>query len=316
LEDPIEVPHHLVVLQLESIDGPALDAPFKDGFVMPFLHGLKDQSMYFRIEAFHYNGSCDMDYATITFTEPYRNVVPYRLPGLKFTNSLPSYMKRQGFKTFFYHGNYALFYDRGPVLEHLGFDGVFFKEQLIKRHLKTSVLGVRDAELFKCLLEPLAAEKRACVFAITLDTHVPFKEIEAAEMELFREPETEVERYLNSARHLDNSLRDFVRKIPEGTTLVMYGDHTPSLKSDEYSSDVVQGKEYVGCLIFTKGRNLAESQLTREMPIALDGTLNLLDVMSYLRYSIENGRHISPTARAPRHRSDPRRRYRPPRLSS
>ena len=79
--------------------------------------------MSFRIRAFHSSGSCDMDYATVTFSEPYPNLVPYRLPGMKYTNSLPAFMRRQGFTTWFYHGNGSMFYDRGALIERLGFAG-------------------------------------------------------------------------------------------------------------------------------------------------------------------------------------------------
>ncbi len=287
LEQPLTIPGHLVILQLESIDGPAIDGRCKEGRIMPFVYQLKTQSMCFRLVAFHFNGSCDMDYATTTFSEPYFGLVPYRLPGMIYTNSLPAFMKRHGFKTYFYHGNGSMFYDRGSVLERLGFDGLFFKEQLANRGFKSSIIGFRDADVLNCALEPLASRAPVCVFAITLDSHVPFKQLEPSEMKLFPEPETDAQRFLNSANHVDGCLRDFVQKLPPGTTLVVYGDHTPALSSPEYRSDVVNGKDYVLCLIYQKGADLAAKQETRDLAIATNGTLNLLDVMSYLRSSIE-----------------------------
>ena len=68
--------------------------------------------------------------------------------------------------------------------------------------------------------------------------------------------------------------------------MVLYGDHTTSMHTEIFSSDVVDGKEYVGCLIYQKGGDLSALQQTRQLPIATDGTLNLLDVMNYLRHSI------------------------------
>ena len=105
-------------------------------------------------------------------------------------------------------------------------------------------------------------------------------------MEIFPDPRDPVERYLNSLRYLDGCLRDFVNQLPEGTTVVLYGDHTTSMRSEIFNSDIVDGKEYVGCLIYQKGRDLSALQQTRQLPVATSGSLNLLDVMNYLRHSI------------------------------
>jgi hypothetical protein len=58
------------------------------------------------------------------------------------------------------------------------------------------------------------------------------------------------------------------------------------MRSEIFNSDIVDGKEYVGCLIYQKGRDLSALQQTRRLPVATDGSLNLLDVMNYLRHSI------------------------------
>jgi len=289
LEKPLTIPKHLVILQLESVDGAAIDARCGAEPVMPFLRSLQEQSMWFRICAFHFSGSCDMDYPTVTFAEPYPNLVPYRLPGMNYTNSLPAFMKKHGFKSYFYHGNGSMFYDRGAVIEKLGFDGVFFKEQLASRGFHSSIIGFRDADVLDCVLEQLTNPTPACVFAITLDTHVPFRQLEPPEMKLFPNPDNDAERFLNSANYLDGCLKKFVAQMPDGTTLVLYGDHTPALNGAGYKSDVSNGKDYVRCLIYRKGADLAAKQETRDSALATNGTLNLLDVLSYVRSSIEKG---------------------------
>jgi hypothetical protein len=287
LEAPLEIPGHLLILQLESVGGHAFDALWNKSFIMPFLHGIEQESMSFRIQAFHYNGSCDMDYATATFVKPYAGVVPYRLTGMNYTNSLPAFMGRHGFTSYVFHGNSSIFYDRGAILEHLGFTGLFFKEQLEGRGLRSSTIGFRDDEVFRCVLEQLSHEKKSCIFAITLDTHYPFKQLDPAEMRIFPAADTEAQRYLNSLNYLDSALKNLFAQLPVGTTVVMYGDHTASINSPEFRSDVVDGAEFVPCLIYQKGANLAHSQKSRYLAIAQDGSLNLLDAMSYLRYSLE-----------------------------
>jgi glucan phosphoethanolaminetransferase (alkaline phosphatase superfamily) len=288
-ETALPVSDRIVVLQLESVGGAAIQAVYQGEPVMPFLHQLKDQSMYYRIAAFHRNGSCDMDYAATTGVEPYPGVVPYRLPGMEYTNSVPAFMSHHGYQTYLFHGNTGLFYERGPVMDRLGFDHIFFKEQLAPQHLPSSLIGVRDADILQCLLKAVQSEPRVYAFCITLDTHAPYLQLTPGEMEVFPDPHAPVERYFNSLRYLDRCLRDFVNQLPEGTTVVLYGDHTASMHTEIFNSDIVDGKEYVGCLIYQKGRDLSAWQQTRQLLVATDGALNLLDVMNYLRHSIAVG---------------------------
>ena len=286
LETRLPVSDRIVVLQLESVDGNAIEVAHQGDPVMPFLRKLKDQSMNYRIVSFHRNGSCDMDYAATTGVEPYPGVVPYLLPGMAYTNAVPAFMSRHGYQTYFFHGNTGLFYERGPAMERLGFDHIFFKEQLARQHLPSSLIGVRDADILQCVLKAVQSERRAYVFCITLDTHTPFMELTPPEMEIFPAPRDAVERYLNSLRYLDRCLSTFVNQLPEGTMVILYGDHTTSMRSEIFNSDVVDGKEYVDCLIYQKGRDLSALQQTRQLSVATNGSLNLLDVMNYLRHSI------------------------------
>jgi hypothetical protein len=303
LEKPVPVPGHIVVLQLESVDVAAANVSSDGKLVMPFLHGLKDQSMFFRLHSFHRNGSCDMDYAATTGFEPYPGVVPYRLPGIEYTNGIPAFMSRYGFKTYVFHGNTGLFYDRSQTMWKLGFDHIFFKEQLMPQHLHASQAGVRDADLLNCALAALRSESRAYLFCITLDTHIPYLQLNPEEMEVFPRPQNPVENYLNSLRYLDNCLRNFIGQLPTGTTVLLYGDHTTSMHSNLFESDVADGLECVICLLYQAGKDLSEVQQTRNQSIATDGTLNLLDVMSYLRHSVTNS--CPPVASPPGLHSNP-----------
>jgi hypothetical protein len=286
LEKPLSVESHLVVLQLETIGAHVVDAVYKGEPVMPFLRQLRDKSMRFRIQSFHVNGTCDMDFAVTTFLAPFPGMTPYKLTGIRSENSTPAFMKRHGFSTFVYHGNTQLFYHRGEVLDRLGFDHVYFKEQLAQRRLATSIMGVRDVEIFRCVQKTLRTQKRAFVFVITLDTHSPFNMIEESEQTLIPKPFSLVERYLNSARHLDGCLRDFMASIPDGTAVLLYGDHTASIKDELFASDVVDGKEFVPCLIYQKGADLSLLQQTRGQAISTNGTLNIMDILGYIRNSI------------------------------
>jgi phosphoglycerol transferase MdoB-like AlkP superfamily enzyme len=153
--------------------------------------------------------------------------------------------------------------------------------------------------LFRCILEVLQSKKRAYVFAITLDTHTPYNLLEDSEMEVFPRPTNQVEKYLNSIRYLDNCLRDFITRLPEGTTVVLYGDHTASIRSDIFASDIVEGMEYVGCMIYQKGNDLSRFQQSRSQAVSTNGLFNLLDILSYVRHSVAASNKDSSSAAAP-----------------
>ena len=188
LETPLPVSNRIIVLQLESVGTSAIEAFYQGEPVMPFLRGLKYQSMFYRIVAFHCNGSCDMDYAATTGVEPYPGMVPYRLPGWEYPNGVPSFMSRYGYRTYFFHGNTGLFYDRAPVMVQLGFDHIFFKEQLTAQHLPSSSIGVRDANILQCVLQAVQLEDHIYAFCITLDTHAPYLQLARDEMQIFPNP--------------------------------------------------------------------------------------------------------------------------------
>lgn len=292
LESPLTVAGNIVVLQLESVCGNAIAARRDGQLLMPFLNELSTRSMYYRLRAFHRNGSCDMDFAACTMIEPYPGMVPYRVPGLSYTNALPAFARRHGFTTYGFHGNTGLFYERVAVWEQLGFDHLYFKEQLAQRHLSASVIGIRDRDLLQSILQVIHSGRKMYVFGITLDTHVPYRQLRPDEMTLFPHPENAEQRYLNSLRHLDTCLKEFFAGLPAGTTVVLYGDHTAAMATPLFTSDIDEGSEYVGCLIYQEGRDLALQQKTRQLAISRDGSLNLLDVLNYVRHSIERSTSV------------------------
>jgi hypothetical protein len=286
LEKPLAIKGHIVVLQLETVGTAAADAKYGENLVMPFFHSLKDTSMVYRIRAFHWNGSCDMDYAGTTFVRPYEFLNPYRIPDLPYTNTMPIFMKKYGYKTAFFHGNFGAFYNRENVIEKLGFDEVYFKRQLMLQAPETSEIGVRDRDMFQFVLAAMLAAPRTYTHLVTLDTHAPFAFIRPEEQEIFSDPKNDVERYFNCLRYLDGCLKNFINDIPEGTTVILYGDHTASLNTGGFKSDVVGNKEFVNGIIYQKGRDLSQIQKTRRDLIAMNGELNLLDVLAYVRNSV------------------------------
>jgi phosphopentomutase len=120
---------------------------------------------------------------------------------------------------------------------------------------------------------------------ITLTTHTPYKLIEG-EREIFANPQTIAQRYLNNMRYLDNQLRDYIGAL-QSATVVLYSDHPadPTV-GPEFVPSYQGSREFVPCLIHDSEIDLGPLQRSRACGLADNGSLTLLDIANYLRTQI------------------------------
>ncbi len=298
-EADIPVHNHLVILQAESLDYNILGFKVDGVEVTPFLNQLRDRSMFYRVGAMHFNGSSDADFAALNAVSGSRHANPYVIPGYPYKNTMPQLLARCGFATYSFHGNGGEFYSRRPAFEQMGFTGVMFQEELEKDYnLQANRWGVRDADVLALSAQKLrTATAPTCHFIITLTTHVPYTLLTPREMEIYPYPRTIVERYINNMRYLNNCLRDYIASLGSGTTVMIYADHPTEEGDDTFTPDRSGGREFIPCFIYDSDQDLSKVQRTRGKPIAGDGTLNLVDVINYLRAQVV--RTHAPPAAAP-----------------
>jgi len=147
---------------------------------------------------------------------------------------------------------------------------------------------VKDAEVLAVSAQKMrTAESPTCHFVITLTTHVPYNQLPASEFQIFPRPRTIVENYLNNMRYLDNCLREYVTALGSGTTIVIYADHPTEEGDSGFSPDRAGGREFIPCFIYDSDEDLSKLQKTRKLAAARDGTLNLVDVINYVRHQVE-----------------------------
>ena len=277
----------LVILQVESLGFEVLDQHVARGEVVPFINLLKEKSLLYRIRAYHYNGSGDMDFTCLAGGHPSFDIMNYRLAEFEYTNSLPLFLKRHGYQTTAYHGNTGDFFNRRTAFLKMGFDHLGFKEDLTHLKLPSNYWGIRDqALLMRVATEMSGATGRYFAFVITLDSHVPWDLIRPEEALLFPGSRDITERYLNSIHWVDRALQQFYEAIPEGTTLLIYGDHTAHAKGGS-AADRSFSAEYVPALLLRKGENWSKTQRNRDWSLRTD-ELTLLDVMAYVRTCIDH----------------------------
>jgi phosphoglycerol transferase MdoB-like AlkP superfamily enzyme len=265
------IPLHkrLVIMQVESLDTNILDYKVGDVEVTPFLNQLRRESMYYRVRAMHWQGNIE------------------RYP---YSDTTPQLLASCGYDVFSFHGNSGDFYQRRDAYEKMGFTDIYFRRELEEHFaLPAERWGIQDEEVLRISAHELReATRPTCHFVITYTTHTPYTQLPRDRNEIYPNPQTTAERYLNSMRYFDNCLRDYVTALGSGTTLFLYSDH-PTELFDGYTSDrdIRRGLEFIPCLIYDSDRNLRTLQRTRDDAISTDGSLNLVDVANYLRNQVK-----------------------------
>ena len=290
-EADIPIGDHVVVMQCESLDFNLLDHSENGKVLTPFLNELKKTSLFYRIETMHSQGTADADFAAVCGYPPSADVITYNIPNYPYENTLPQMLRKFGFHTQALHGYWGSFYNRRFAFQKCGFDDILFQEELNRKYgLPISNLGVLDRDVLNQSAKLLnQTPGRVFQFIITLSTHGPFNSIAESDREVFTKHPTLSQNYLNSIRYLDHCLEDWYGKLPEGTTVMIYGDQAADVNEGDFHADrdAVTHKEYAPCLIFKKGVDFSQLQKTRDLPQAFNGELGLIDLVWYFRGQIE-----------------------------
>lgn len=288
IEADIPIHKHLVILQAESLDYNVLGHKVNGREVTPFLNRLREQAMFYRVTAMHFNGSGDADFAALNAASGSRHQNTYSIHGYPYKNTTPQVLGQCGFDVFSFHGNSGEFYNRRAAFERMGFSEIFFLEELEGHHgLRADPWGVPDHEVLDFSARLLrTTSKPTCHFVISLTTHVPYTML-PNERAMFPQPRTVVERYLNNMHYLDRCLRDYVQALGSGTTVMIYADHPTEEGDKDFAPDRHSGREFVPCFIYDSDQDLSKLQATRNKPIAISGELNLVDVINYLRAQVK-----------------------------
>lgn len=227
--------NHIVVVQCESLSYWASTNMVQEGRqLMPFLNELREASLVIRIEPIHRVGSSDADFCFLTSKFPNGKVTPYKIVGFDYSNALPFLIGKSGYTSHFFHGNRGTFFARREPCQSMGFDDVSFQEELEARGLPRSKWGVFDHDVFSTSSSLLnAAIQPTFHFIISLTTHSPFNFLPAEYASEIHKDSDKLNRYYNSMRYLDDCLNKYYSQLPNGTWLILYGDHGPGFRKEE-----------------------------------------------------------------------------------
>ncbi len=270
----IASPKHVVIIQAESLDFDAVHLIEAGRKVMPFLANMAKDGILVPVTPVHLSGSADADFVLLSGHMPNGKVPPY-LPGLHIDTPLPKLARRAGFRTEVFHGNRGTFFNRRMGFEKMCFGNVYFQSELIQHGLPQSDWGVADHEVLKFAAERLKAARTPILqFLITLTTHSPWIYTPQICGHSANLGHTSRERLISAMRYLDDSLANFYDQLPEGTLLLIYGDHNSGIPLLGATSPNLN---HVPFILKQKGTRLARVDLENVKNITM------LDVASYVR---------------------------------
>lgn len=251
---------NIVIIQVESLDLPMLEAKADDGSpVMPFLGALRKKSLFYAGRPDHTFGTSTADFAMCSGYKPGGDITPYKIDGFPFDKmpSLARHAAGKGFKTFIFHGNKGYFYNRQEPMRAMGFEHLYFLDDMVAAGLPMTEGYISDKDLFDFSLSQMHG-KQNLHFLITVSSHAPW----TLQPEVEKVPCTQgpplYKDYVASMRYVDNCLKDYVSGLPPNTLLFLYGDHSSGL---EYAGNEAG---LVPIIIFKQGSDL--SKLPQETP--------------------------------------------------
>jgi arylsulfatase A-like enzyme len=233
---------HVFLVMIESFNANMVDGRDNQGReITPVFNRLRDQGTYF--SRFHANG-------IQTFSGQLA-VLCSLLPALygKVSSSfqdvrlhgLPEIMDQSGFHTLYFNAAVTNTFDNTELfMKKIGFQAVAAMDGRFVRAEDADKVwgwGLQDdrfyQKVFQCLDETIARDPGRPTFTVlnTISSHMKWDKVPARERELFPEPKTPEERYLNAIHLADRCLGTFLdelrrRPVFQDSLVILTGDHS------------------------------------------------------------------------------------------
>ncbi len=240
----IKPTRNVFVVQVESLDREGMFKTIDGKEVMPFLRQLSEKSLFYTLLPHAKKASANSDFSMLTGTSMYDEsyVGTYVLlpPSIyKKIGSVPRMLKEKGWHTAFYHGYKSWFFNRELHISQMGFDQVFFEENL-PLTVPKGEWGFDDKDLFAYVLQSQTKENNFN-FIITVSSHEYFV-IGEKHNKVIAEPITLPERYFNALNYVDEALQMLVEQAPEDSLFIIYSDHHSNMTLDKRTVFLIYGK--------------------------------------------------------------------------
>ena len=242
---------NFVIVQVESMDSNIVKQKYNDQYVMPFLAGLMETSVYYPYTLSYHQGggTSDTEFSIINSIQPLDSFPAIKLSTYSHSNSFVSKLKNASYETMAFHGNVGTFYNRDISFHKMGFNK-FYDIKSMK--FEDEGWGAPDHKVFDFAFNKMQQTKQPfCSYVITMTSHGPFE----SSRNYYNNPRFDdiedeiVMNYYNSMSYVDESLKNFVNNIRAkfpNTYIFIVGDHTPNINEPEfYQSSFIDGDKYL-----------------------------------------------------------------------
>lgn len=230
---------NIIIVLLESFENFPVGRKIEGEEITPYLNSLMKESFYFPSVYSHirWGSTTDAEFSINTGLYPLTQDAIYRSLYRKKWISLPSILKKNGYKTYAFHANESSFWNRENVYPFFGIEKFFSKndymiDEIVGMGLSDRSFFIQTAEKLNNLHQPFYALiiSLTCHYPYTLPEHLLKLRLPSVKSEMLK-------RYLNCLHYVDESLNIFINELKNSgilnsSILVITGDHFASWKGD------------------------------------------------------------------------------------
>lgn len=270
---------NIVLVHMESMQTFLMDLKYNGGEVTPNLNALAKEGMFFSnfYPQVSTGTSSDTEFTLVSSLMPAASSTVFVSYYNRNYNTLPKYLKNEGYYTFSMHGNLSSMWNRNKAHPSLGYEGMYYEESYEYEKEDVINLGINDKLFFKQIIPIMEQiEENYSNYlgeVITLSNHSPFTyldkygEFDLSEtFEHINEETGETEtlttnyidgtpagNYIHSVHYADEALGELINYIKESdhfnnTVFIFYGDHDAKLTRKElnylYNHNPYDGELY------------------------------------------------------------------------
>lgn len=247
-EDNVKLPHIIAIMSEAFWDIDKVEQiEFNNGYnPLENFNKITAKSYYGKIVTTIFGGgTSDSEFSFLTghskttlsgFANPYINLIR------KDTYALPWILESKGYKTVGFHPGFPWFYNRYNVYDYLGFQNIFFIDDMdIDRE---NTYYVSDMDTFKFLLDDfnnhlnIYPDSPYFNFTVTIENHGPYANYDMGNPEIIKKESVDseyyhiVNNYANGLMSCDKALGYLIEeleKVNEPVVLLYFSDHLPLL---------------------------------------------------------------------------------------
>jgi hypothetical protein len=240
-----DISGRISMIQVESLDWAALYKKINGKEVAPNLNAMARRSLVLKLDGMKHFVSANSEYEMLN-SRIARAFFLYFEYLNKYSDSIALPLKSAGYETSLVHGVAGAYMNRRYAYPKMGFDSNFFFEQIKEQGYQVTPglfeYNIADYDLMKFAADYAKGKDRYLHFLITVTMH--------ASVEAKTPAYEKWDGYWRSVNYFDEGLGLYIKSLPEGSTVILYGDHQ--------SYHGPEKNDLVPFLVYIKGQNLSK----------------------------------------------------------